>query len=73
MHVTSARKPIGRVTADERQQIIDLYRAGTKVVEICHATSRSRSSVYAILNSEGIKHRNRTKAGRVSVKSAVRK
>jgi len=58
MHVTSARKPIGRVTADERQRITDLYRAGTKVVEICHATGRSRSSVYAILNGEGIEHRN---------------
>jgi len=58
MHVTSAREPVGPVTADERQQIIDLYRARTKVVEICHATGRSRSSVYAVLNSEGIKHRN---------------
>jgi hypothetical protein len=58
MHVTSTREPVGPVTADERQQIIDLYHARTTVVEICHATGRSRSSVYAVLNSEGIKHRN---------------
>jgi Recombination endonuclease VII/Homeodomain-like domain len=58
MHVTSAREHVGPVTANERQQIIDLYRAGTKVVEICRATGRSRSSIYTVLNGEGIEHRN---------------
>jgi hypothetical protein len=58
MHVISSRKPGSPVTADERQQIIDLYGAGAKVVEICRATGRSRSSIYGVLNSEGIDHRN---------------
>jgi hypothetical protein len=35
MHVVSTREVAGPVTADERQKIIDLYRAGTKVVDIC--------------------------------------
>ena len=69
MHVTSARESVGPVTAFERRQIIDLYRDGTKVVEICHTTGRSRSSVYAVLNGEGIEHRNagRRQAGRCEV------
>lgn len=58
MCVTPSREPVGPVTADEGQQIIDLYRAGVKVNEICRATGRSRFSVYTILNGEGIEHRN---------------
>ena len=58
MEGMSSRRTAGPVTADERKQIIDLYRVGTKVAGICRATGRSRYSVYAVLNDEGIEHRN---------------
>jgi hypothetical protein len=53
----SSRRAAGPVTSDERKQIIDLYRAGTKVAGICRATGRSRYAIYAVLNDEGIDHR----------------
>ena len=62
----------GPVGAEERQQITDLYRSGTKVAEICRLTGRSRSSVYMVVNDSGAEHRNAAagQALRPHVKSA---
>jgi len=46
------------VRAEERQQIIDLYRSGAKVAEICRVTGRCRSSVYMVVNAASAEHRN---------------
>jgi hypothetical protein len=58
MQATPSRAIAGLVAVDERQQIIDLYRTGTKVAEICHVTGRCRSSVYKVVNDAGVAHRN---------------
>ena len=58
METASPRAVGGPVSADERRQIIDLYRSGTKVAEICRLTDRCRSSIYMVVNEAGAEHRN---------------
>jgi hypothetical protein len=63
METASLRTVTGPVSADERRQIIDLYRSGTKVAEICRLTSRCRSSIYMVVNEAGAEHRNAVPGG----------
>lgn len=55
-----------QITEAERRRITDLYRAGVKVAAICRIMSRSKYSVYGVLDQAGIEHRNAAEAVRTA-------
>lgn len=46
------------LTATDRQQIVGLYLAGTKIQEIARMTERSKQTLYSALRRAGVEHRN---------------
>ena len=45
----------------ERQQLVDLYLAGTKISDLCRLTGRSAPALYSALTRAGVKLRNASK------------
>lgn len=50
-----AKEPL---SAAERAHVVELYEAGTKVADIIATVGCSRSTVYGVLRTAGVKHRN---------------
>lgn len=58
--VTQIQHPKLRpVTDQQRQQVIELYRAGSSIVEIVERSGVSRSSIHRICRKEGLLRRPR--------------
>lgn len=42
------------LSAEQREKIVEMYRAGKKTAEITKATGAARSSIYFVLTEEGV-------------------
>ena len=57
------KRKIRKITQKEKQQVIELYETGTKVVDISRTVEIAEQSIYKILRENGIKERRYVKSG----------
>jgi transposase-like protein len=54
-----------------RQQVVDFYRAGTRINQITEATGLTRPTIYWVLRSEGVAPNRRPRNDQVSATELV--